>query len=96
MSRKCMITDRKIQVGNNVSHANNRTKRLFYLNLQNFSLISDKLNKIVRIKMSVKGIRTIEKMGGLDDYLLNAKNKIIHPALIKIKKQLLNLIEKNK
>jgi large subunit ribosomal protein L28 len=56
-------------VGNNVSHANNKTKRLFRLNVQPFSFFSDVLGRTIRLELSVKGMRTVEKVGGLDAYL---------------------------
>ena len=56
--------------GNNVSHAHNKTRRRFLPNLQDTSLLSDALGRVVRLRLSVRAIRTIEHKGGLDAYLL--------------------------
>ena len=69
MSRKCTITGKGVQVGHNVSHANNKTKRRFLPNLQVVSLQSDTLGVPVRLRLSTNAIRTIEKQGGLDAFL---------------------------
>jgi len=77
MARRCGITGKGIQVGNNVSHANNKTKRRFMPNLQTTRLLSDALGQQVRLRLSVNAIRTIEHNGGLDAYLLAmADNKL--------------------
>ena len=55
-----------VMAGNNVSHANNKTRRRFLPNLQDMSLLSDALGKVVRLKLSTRAIRTIERKGGLD------------------------------
>lgn len=76
-------------VGNNVSHAKNRTKRRFLPNLQNASFLSDKLGKKINFRLSTRGIRTIEFHGGLDGFLLNTRNTKLHPELKKLKKEIL-------
>jgi large subunit ribosomal protein L28 len=77
MARRCGITGKGVQVGNNVSHANNKTKRRFMPNLQTTRLLSDALGQQVRLRLSVNAIRTIEHNGGLDSYLLAmADNKL--------------------
>jgi large subunit ribosomal protein L28 len=70
MSRICELTGKGRQVGNNVSHANNKTKRTFLPNLQNVTLISDALAKGVRLRVSTHGLRSVEHVGGLDNWLL--------------------------
>lgn len=69
MARKCMITGKGVQSGNNVSHANNKTRRRYLPNLQHASLLSESLGESVRLRLSTNGIRTIEHRGGLDAYL---------------------------
>ena len=71
MSRRCFITGKGVQVGNNVSHANNKTKRRYLPNLQATSVLSDALGHPVRLRLSTNGIRTLEHNGGLDAYLLD-------------------------
>jgi large subunit ribosomal protein L28 len=70
MSRRCQITGKGVLSGNNVSHANNRTRRRFLPNLQDASLLSDVLGQAVRMRLSTRAIRTIEQKGGIDAYLL--------------------------
>ncbi len=71
MARRCDFTGRGVQAGNNVSHANNRTRRRFLPNLQRNSLLSDALGETVQVRLSTQAIRTIEKRGGLDAFLLS-------------------------
>ena len=70
MSRRCQITGKGVLTGNNVSHANNRTRRRFLPNLQDTSLLSDILGVAVRMRLSTRAIRTIEHNGGIDAFLL--------------------------
>jgi large subunit ribosomal protein L28 len=70
MSRRCQITGKGVLSGNNVSHANNRTRRRFLPNLQDASLLSDVLGETVRMRLCTRAIRTIEQKGGIDAYLL--------------------------
>ena len=74
MSRICELTGKGRQVGHNVSHANNKTKRVFLPNLQNVTLISDTLEKSVRLRVSTHGLRSVEHVGGLDNWLLKTSN----------------------
>ena len=70
MSRRCQITGKSVLTGNNVSHANNKTRRRFLPNLQETSLLSDLLGSTVRLRLSTRAIRTIEHKGGIDAFLL--------------------------
>jgi len=74
MSRRCQITGKGVLTGNNVSHANNKTRRRFLPNLQDSSLLSDILGAPVRMRLSTRGIRTVEHNGGIDAYLLGTPN----------------------
>jgi large subunit ribosomal protein L28 len=74
MSRRCFITGKGVLVGNNVSHANNKTRRRFLPNLQATSVLSDALGHAVKLRLSTNGIRTIEHNGGLDAYLLGTND----------------------
>ena len=74
MARRCDFTGKAVQAGNNVSHANNRTRRRFLPNLQETSLFSDALDQLVQIRVSTNAIRTIEKRGGIDAFLLSTSN----------------------
>ncbi len=75
MSRVCELTGKGRQVGHNVSHANNKTKRVFLPNLQNVSLISDALGRTVRLKVSTHGLRSVEHNGGLDNWLVKTRDE---------------------
>ena len=82
MSRRCVMTGKGVQAGNNVSHANNKTRRRFLPNLQDTSLLSDILGRTVRLRLSARAIRTIEHKGGLDAFLLGtADSKLPEEAL---------------
>jgi large subunit ribosomal protein L28 len=69
MSRICELTGKGRQVGHNVSHANNKTKRTFLPNLQNVTLISESLGQSVKLRVSTAGLRSVEHVGGLDNWL---------------------------
>ena len=75
MARRCGITGKGVLTGNNVSHANNKTRRRFLPNLQETYFFSDVLASPVRLRLSTNGIRTIEHNGGLDSFLLGTPNR---------------------
>ena len=89
MSKVCEISGKKPISGNNVSHANNRTKRRFIPNLQNVKLYSGTLQKYINLNITVRMMKTVEKNGGLDSYLIKTSNKNLAETAIKIKKQIL-------
>lgn len=74
MARRCELTGKSVLVGNNVSHANNKSKRRFLPNLKKVSLISDALQRTVRLRISVAALRSVEHRGGLDAFLVKAEN----------------------
>ncbi len=74
MARICELTGKGRQVGNNVSHANNKTKRTFLPNLQNVTLLSDTLGTGVKLRVSTHGLRSVEHVGGLDNWLLKTSD----------------------
>ena len=71
MTKKCIVTGKTVQTGNNVSKSNRKTRRRFMPNLQNVSVYSEILDQQINMRISSNGLRTIEKNGGLDVYLLN-------------------------
>ena len=89
MSKICDISGKKPMSGNNVSHANNRTKRRFIPNLQNVKLYSSILQKYINLNITIRTMKTVEKNGGLDSYLIKTSNKNLAETAIKIKKQIL-------
>ena len=90
MVNKCSITRKKPLTGNNVSHAVNKTKRRFYPNLHNVSFFSEILGKKIKLKVSSRGIKTVEKNGGIDNYIINSKNINLTTETKKIKKLMLS------
>ena len=88
MARRCEITGKGVQAGNNVSHANNRTRRRFLPNLQQTALLSEALGKTVRLRLTPQAIRTIEAKGGLDAYLLGAANRKLTDDAQRLKRRI--------
>jgi large subunit ribosomal protein L28 len=89
MSRRCQITGKGVLTGNNVSHANNRTRRRFLPNLQDASLLSDILGSAVRMRLSTRAIRTVEQNGGIDAYLLGTPDRRLTVDAKALKRRLL-------
>ena len=85
MSRQCMITGKKRMVGNNRSHARNATKRTFEINVQDTGVYSEILKRMIRIRASVHGLRTIDHKGGIDAYLISTAKTKLDPALRPVK-----------
>lgn len=88
MSRRCSVTEKGVLTGNNVSHANNKTRRRFLPNLNLISFYSEKLKRSFKLKVSAQGLRTIEHNGGIDNYLMTTKSAKLTPELLKIRKLL--------
>jgi large subunit ribosomal protein L28 len=86
MVKKCDISGTGVMSGNNVSHANNRTRRRFMPNLQVVSLFSEALNKFFKLRICSKTLRSVEHNGGLDSYLESARADELTPEALKIKK----------
>lgn len=74
MSRSCFITGKGVLSGNNVSHSNRKTRRRFLPNLKMVSLMSDALGDMIRMRISMRGLRIIESSMGIDSYLMNTPN----------------------
>ena len=88
MSRRCDVTGKGVLSGNNVSHANNKTRRRFLPNLQETSLVSDVLGVQVRMRLTTRAIRTIEHNGGIDAYLLGRPNSRLSPDILPLKRRI--------
>ena len=88
MSRRCALTGKGVQTGNNVSHAHNKTRRRYLPNLQQVSLMSDALGKSVRLRVSTAAIRTVEHKGGLDAFLLDARDGDLNLEMRRLKKRI--------
>jgi large subunit ribosomal protein L28 len=88
MSRICELTGKGRQVGHNVSHANNKTQRVFLPNLQNVTLISEKLDKSFKFRVSTHGLRSVEHNGGLDAWLLKTPETKLSERARKVRREL--------
>jgi large subunit ribosomal protein L28 len=88
MSRRCVLSGKGVLTGNNVSHANNRTRRRFLPNLRARRLFSEVLGETIRLRIANNTLRTIEKVGGLDPYLLAAGNADLPTELVRMRRRL--------
>ena len=86
MSRRCELTGKGPLVGNNVSHANNKTKRVFRPNLQAISFASEALRNTYRLKVSMNALRTVDRTGGIDEYLLKTKDSSLSVKALRLKR----------
>ncbi|MEL6839639.1 MAG: 50S ribosomal protein L28 [Pseudomonadota bacterium] len=88
MSRRCELTGKGPMSGNNVSHANNKTKRRFLPNLQDVTLQSDVLGRAFKFRISNAALRTVDHRGGLDAFMAKAKDNELSAEALKIKKEI--------
>ncbi len=89
MARRCELTGKAVLVGNNVSHANNKSKRRFLPNLKRVSLMSDALGRTVRLKICVNALRSVEHRGGFDAFLVKARKEELSPRARLLRKDVL-------
>lgn len=95
MSRRCVITGKGVQTGNNVSHANNKTRRRFLPNLQETTVLSDALGQLVRLRLTTRGLKTLEHNGGLDAYLLSVSDAKLTPDARRLKRRIERVMERH-
>jgi large subunit ribosomal protein L28 len=88
MSRRCELTGKGAQVGHRVSHSNIKTKRRFLPNLFNVTMISEALGRSVKLRVSANAIKSVDHRGGLDAFLLKAKDDELSSKALDIKRQL--------
>ncbi|MGJ8537547.1 MAG: 50S ribosomal protein L28 [Parasphingopyxis sp.] len=88
MSRICELTGKGRMVGNNVSHANNRTKKTFLPNLQNVTLMSEALERSFKFRVSTTGLRSVEHVGGLDNWLIKTADEKLSANARKVKREI--------
>ena len=88
MARRCDITGKGVLTGNNVSHANNKTRRRYLPNLQQASFFSDVLGTAVQMRLTTNGIRTVEHNGGLDAFLLTTPNRKLAGEALTLKRRI--------
>ena len=95
MSRRCELTGKGILVGHNVSHANNKTKRVFRPNLQTISLMSEALGNEYTLRISMNALRSVDRSGGLDPFLLNAKDGVLSARALRLKRAIAKKLAKS-
>ena len=88
MSRRCELTGKGPMVGNNVSHANNKTRRRFLPNLNDVTLASETLGQSFKFRISASALRTVDHRGGLDAFLAKAKDAELSASALKVKKDI--------
>ena len=93
MSRACELTGKAVLTGNNVSHANNKTRRRFLPNLQDTSVLSDALGQMVRLRVSTNGLKTIEHNGGIDAFLLSTSDVKLSREALRLKRRIQRAME---
>jgi len=91
MSRRCALTGKGVMTGNKVSHANNRSRRRFLPNLQNATFTSDHLGQ-VKLRVTTRAIRTVEKKGGLEPFLMETPNRKLTDEALKLKRRLVKVM----
>ncbi len=96
MARRCGLTGKGVQSGNNVSHANNKTRRRFLPNLQHVTLLSDSLKESVRLRLSTNAIRTVEHRGGIDGFLLAARPSELNSDMRRLRGRVAKAVEARK
>ena len=89
MSRVCELTGKGPMTGNNVSHANNKTRRRFLPNLNDVTLMSEALGRTVSLRVSSAALRTVDHRGGLDGFMMKAKEADLSPKAAKVRKDIL-------
>jgi large subunit ribosomal protein L28 len=89
MARRCELTGKSVLVGHRVSHANNKTKHRFKPNLTEVTLLSDLLQKSVRLRISTQALRTIDHRGGLDAFLLKSHDRDLSPRAKRLRREVM-------
>jgi len=88
MSWRCELTGKRAQVGHKVSHSNRKTKRRFLPNLLNVTVISDALGRSVKLRVSANALKSIDHRGGLDAFLMKARDEELSPKVLELKRQI--------
>ncbi len=88
MSRRCELTGKGPMSGNNVSHANNKTRRRFLPNLNDVSLQSEVLGRAIKFRISAAALRTVDHRGGLDAFFAKSKDDELSANALKVKKEI--------
>jgi large subunit ribosomal protein L28 len=94
MSRRCELTGKGLMVGNNVSHANNKTKRIYRPNLQIVALVSEILGNSYKLKIAANTLRSVDRNGGLDPFILKCKDAQLSPRALRLKRAIAKKTDK--
>jgi large subunit ribosomal protein L28 len=86
MSRRCELTGKGILVGNNVSHANNKTKKIYRPNLQPIALASELLGNSYKLRISMNALLSVDRNGGIDHFILKCKDSVLSPKALRLKR----------
>ncbi|MBP6013709.1 MAG: 50S ribosomal protein L28 [Alphaproteobacteria bacterium] len=93
MARRCELTGKGVLSGHNVSHANNKTKRKFRPNLAEVSVMSEKLDRTVRLKISKNALRSIDHNGGLDAFIIKQNDENLSDRARRLKREIVKVIK---
>jgi large subunit ribosomal protein L28 len=88
MARRCDLTGKGPQTGHKVSHSNRKSKRRFLPNLCNVTMMSDALGRSVRLRVSANALKSVDRRGGLDAFLIKAKDAELAPRVLDLKRQI--------
>jgi large subunit ribosomal protein L28 len=94
MARRCELTGKGLLVGNNVSHANNKTKRVYRPNLQTISLASEALGNSYKLRISMNALRSVDRSGGLDPFLMKSRDNLLSDRALKLKRAIAKKLAK--
>ena len=94
MARRCELTGKGVLSGHNVSHANNKTKRKFRPNLAEVALISDKLDRTVRLRISKQALRSIDHNGGLDNFIVKQNDDTLSDRARRLRREIVKAAAK--
>ena len=92
MARRCELTGKAVMTGNNVSHANNKSRRRFLPNLKSVSLLSEALERTVRLRISMAALRSVEHRGGIDAFMVKAKDEELSRRARLLRKEILGKV----
>lgn len=94
MARRCELTGKGLMVGHNVSHANNKTKKVYRPNIQSISLVSEALGNAYTLRISMNALRSVDKNGGLDPFILKSKDSVLSPKALRLKRAIAKKLAK--
>ena len=94
MSRRCELTGKGVLVGHNVSHANNKTKRVYRPNLQTIALVSEVLGNAYKLRISMNALRSVDRSCGLDPFLLKSRDSVLSERALRLKRAIARKLAK--